>query len=160
MRTLRGFEAIVTQPGPLARHVEDLILGLNVLADSSDGEVAADVAPGKIGDPYDVRVAGLRVAMWTSDGMVTPSTAIQRAVREAAETLRQRGAIVDELSPADVEQALQIQDVFDTYCGLLTADGGAGARTRATDARAALDGADRPKRPPALDRWLLDARRA
>ena len=128
MRTLRGFEAIVTQPGPLARHVEDLSLGLSVLADGSDGEVAGDVAPGKVGDPRAVRIEGLRIAMWTSDGLIAPSPAIQRAVRDAAEVLRALGAIVEELSTADVEQALHVQDVFDTYCGLLTADGGAGAR--------------------------------
>jgi fatty acid amide hydrolase len=128
MRTLRGFEAIVTQPGPMARHVEDLFLGLGVLADASDGEVAGDVAPGKIGDPKAVKFAGLRIAMWTSDGLLTPSPAIQRAVRAAADALRERGAIVDELSPAEVEEALHVQDVFDTYCGLLTADGGMGAR--------------------------------
>jgi len=128
MRTLRGFEAIVTQPGPMARHIEDLSLGLQVLADSSDGEVAGDVAPGNIGDPRGVNIAGLRIAMWTSDGLIAPSPAIQRAVREAAEVLRGRGAIVEELSTAEVEAALHVQDVFDTYCGLLTADGGVGAR--------------------------------
>lgn len=128
MRTLRGFEAIVTQPGPMARHVEDLILGLNVLADGADDDVAGDVAPGKVGDPRAVKIEGLRVAMWTYDGLLTPSPAIQRAVREAAEALRQRGAIVEELTPADVEAGLQVQSVFDTYVGLLTADGGAGAR--------------------------------
>ena len=67
MRTLRGFEAIVTQPGPMARHVEDLSLGLGVLADTSDGEVAGDVAPGKIGDPRNVSIAGLRIAMTASN---------------------------------------------------------------------------------------------
>jgi fatty acid amide hydrolase len=128
MRTLRGFEAIVSQPGPMARHVEDLKLGLSVLADRSDGEEAGDVAPGVIGDPGLVSIEGLRIGMWTFDGLLTPSPAIQRAVRQAADILRQRGAIVEELSPAEVEEGMRVQDVFDTYCGLLTSDGGAGAR--------------------------------
>jgi len=88
VRTLRGFEAIVTQAGPMARHVEDLWLGLQVLTDDSDGYVAGDVSAAKIGDPAAVRIDGLKIAMWTADGFIEPSPAIGRAVREAAEALR------------------------------------------------------------------------
>jgi fatty acid amide hydrolase len=126
--TLRGFEAIVTQPGPMARHVEDLWLGLQVLADDSDGQTTGDVAPCQINDPAGVSVEGLRLAMWTDDGMIPPSPALQRAVREAAHALRERGAVVEELSPEEVQAALAIDHAFDMYVSLLAADGGAGAR--------------------------------
>jgi fatty acid amide hydrolase len=128
VRTLRGFEAIVTQPGPMARHVEDLWLALQVLADDSDGHVAGDVPPGKLGDPAAVKIEGLRIAMWTDDGLITPSPAIQRAVREAGDSLRDRGVIVEELSASDLQSVLKHDDIFDTYCSLLAADGGASAR--------------------------------
>src|SRR5262245_27966182 len=55
--TLKGFGAIVTQPGPMARSVDDLWLMLQILADNSDGEDAADVAPTQLADPAKVDVA-------------------------------------------------------------------------------------------------------
>ena len=125
--TLRGFEAIVTQAGPMARHVEDLSLALRVLADSSDGYVAGDVVPTPLGDPAAVRVEKLKIACWTDDGLFPISPAIQRAVREAAAALRSRGAEVIELDASAVEGNLQLQEIFDLYVSLLAADGGAGA---------------------------------
>lgn len=65
--TLYGFNAIVTQPGPMARHVEDLWLMLQVLADNSDGQDAGEVAPTTLGDPAQVDVSKLRIAVWTDD---------------------------------------------------------------------------------------------
>jgi fatty acid amide hydrolase len=60
--------------------------------------------------------------MFTDDGFFPASTAVQRAVLEAAEALRARGAIVEPFQPP------RIQETMDTYISLLGADGGAGAR--------------------------------
>jgi fatty acid amide hydrolase len=128
MRTLRGFEAFVTQSGPMARHVEDLWLALQVLADNSDGYVAGDVTPGQLRDPATVAIDKLRIAAWTHDGVFPPSLAVQRAVREAVAALRDRGAEVIELDAADVQKILHSGEAFDLYCGLVGADGGADAR--------------------------------
>jgi fatty acid amide hydrolase len=127
-RTLRGFEAVVTQPGPLARHVEDLWLALQVLADDSDGEVSGDTAPGKLRDPADVEIRRLRIAAWTNDGVFPPSLAVERAVREAAAALRDAGSEVMELDPAEVNRLLHTNEAFDLYCGLVGSDGAADAR--------------------------------
>jgi fatty acid amide hydrolase len=128
MRTLRGFEAIVTQCGPMARHVEDLWLALQALVDDSDGYCAGDVTPAPLGDPSAVAVENLRVAAWTDDGVFPPSPAVERAVREAAAALRVRGAEVIELSATDVERLFAPNEAFDLYCALVGADGGADAR--------------------------------
>ena len=126
--TLRGLDAIVTQPGPMARHVEDLWLGLRVMGDSSDGYVGGDVAPGPIPDPSQVDVAKLRIAVLTYDGMFPASTGIKRATLEAAEALRQRGATVIELDAEAIHELLGHGEFLDLYCGLLGSDGGADAR--------------------------------
>jgi fatty acid amide hydrolase len=127
-RTLRGFETFVTQAGPMARHVEDLWLGLQALTDSSDGFVASDVVPAPLPNPAAVDVSRLKIAAWTDDGVFPPSPAVVRAVREAAAYLRQSGAEVIELDAAEVSRQFNASEAFDLYCSLIGADGGADAR--------------------------------
>jgi fatty acid amide hydrolase len=129
MRTLLGFEAFLTQSGPMARHVEDLWLALQILTDNSaDGYVAGDVTPGSIADPKNVQIEKLKIAAWTDDGVFAPSPAIVRAVREAAEALRERGAEIIEFDASEVDRQFSASEAFDLYCSLVGADGGAGAR--------------------------------
>src|SRR5262249_38791246 len=97
MRTLRGFEAFVTQWGPMTRHVEDLWLALQGLTDNSDGYVAGDVVPCPIANPAEIDVGKLKIVAWTDDGVFPPSIAVRRAVGEAVQSLRDRGAEVVEL---------------------------------------------------------------
>jgi fatty acid amide hydrolase len=123
--TITGFEGFVTQPGPLARHVEDLQLAMGVLADYSDGHVAGDVAPCRMGDPSAVRIDQLKIATLVDDGVFAPSTAIQRAVRDAGAALRKRGAEVVELSAAQVAAPQSLNELFDLYCTMISADGAA-----------------------------------
>jgi len=127
-RTLRGFETFITQAGPMARHVEDLWLGLQALTDSSDGFVASDVVPSPLPDPASVDVSKLKIAAWGNDGVFPPSPSVSRAVREAAAHLRQCGADVIELDPAEVERQFSANEAFDLYCALVGSDGGADAR--------------------------------
>src|SRR5262245_29446004 len=68
-RTLRGFEAFITQTGPMARHIEDLWLALQVLTNHADGYVASDVVPAPIGDPKAISLDKLKIAAWTDDGI-------------------------------------------------------------------------------------------
>ncbi len=64
----------------------------------------------------------MRIGMYTDDGYFPASPALRRAVREAADALLDRGAVVDEFSPPSVPEAQVL------YYALLTADGGAWAR--------------------------------
>jgi fatty acid amide hydrolase len=127
-RTLRGFETFVTQTGPMSRHVEDLWLALQVLTDQSDGYVSGDVVPAALGNPADVRIEKLKIVAWGDDGVFPPSRAVVRAVKEAAKSLREQGADVVELEPAEVEKQFHASEIFDLYCSLVGADGGADAR--------------------------------
>jgi fatty acid amide hydrolase len=126
--TLRGLDSIVTQPGPMARHVEDLWLAMRVLADASDGYVAGDVAPGPLPDPAAVDLSRLRIASLTYDGLFPASAGIKRAVDEAAAALRQRGATIVEFDAEGSHDLFGRGDFLDIYCGLLGSDGGADAR--------------------------------
>ena len=74
-----------TQVGPLARSVEDVALLLRIVAgpDGRDG----GVAPVPLGDPGDVDVRGLRVAVQTDNGLDAPTPETVAAVEAAAGVL-------------------------------------------------------------------------
>ncbi len=115
---LRGMDAIVFQPGPMARSVDDLSLLMRVLI-SSDPQVADfDVPPVEFRDPSQVDISKLRIARWEDDGFFTPSPAIRRAIREAAEALLNMGAEIVEFKPPDVDEGLRL------YFSVISADGG------------------------------------
>ncbi|MDP7224014.1 MAG: amidase [SAR202 cluster bacterium] len=87
----------LTQNGPLARFVEDLALTLPIIAGPDWSDPA--IAPVPLGDPADVNIAGLRIAMHTDNGLKTPTPEIQDAVRAAAKALESAGANVEEARP-------------------------------------------------------------
>ncbi len=116
-----GERAIVSQAGVLGRTVGDVELGYRVLQGDQlprgeHGEPVAD------GDPASVEISNLRVAYYTDDGTLAVSGAVRRAVTEAAGVLAGQGAQVVEWQPPAVP------DAVDIYFGILSADGGAGAR--------------------------------
>ncbi len=113
---LRGMEAFVSQPGPMARHVEDLSLAMRVLVGRLE-PLDLDAPPVPWRDPADVRVDQLRIAYWSDDGFFSPAPAVRRAVEEAAAALRAQGATVERLDPPDVAHAMRL------YFGLAGADG-------------------------------------
>jgi len=113
-----GFTGILeslTQLGPMARRVEDLILVLPLIA-GPDGE-DPHVAPVPLGDPSAVLVKGLRVAMFTDNGVRTPTPETVAAVEAAARALEAAGAIVEVRMPPDTAAA------HDIYERLTAADG-------------------------------------
>jgi fatty acid amide hydrolase len=113
---LRGLDSVIGQPGPMARRVEDLALALRVLIGNPLERPQIDVAPAPLLDPAEVPIDRLRIAFWTDDGFFPASPAIQRAVREAADILRRRGAIVEEYRPDFIGEAIEV------YSGLMSAD--------------------------------------
>lgn len=84
-----GQTGIVSQVGPMARHVEDLVLGLSVLDRARD---PFDVPGPELGDPNAVDLSRLRFATFTDDGEFPIAPAARRAVAEAAQTLIAAGA--------------------------------------------------------------------
>ena len=67
---------------PMARYVEDLVMGLRVLDHARDPSV--DPAP-QFGDPSSVDLSRLRFATFTDDGEFPVAPAVKRAVAEAAQ---------------------------------------------------------------------------
>jgi fatty acid amide hydrolase len=118
----RGMTSLQTQPGPLARRVEDLELALHVLVTPLAGETLTDLPPVPLSPSRDVVLNKLRVGYWDHDGMFPASAAIRRVVGEAADALRAGGAEVVEVKPPHVHE------LIDGYLGLMAADGGADPR--------------------------------
>ncbi|AVP97771.1 amidase [Ahniella affigens] len=111
-----GQRAIPSQMGVLARHVEDLTLGLTCLS-----KVHCQATP-PLKDLHQVEVSRLRIGFYVDDGTLTPAPGIQRVVREAADRLSAAGASVFAWQPPKVPEALGL------YFALLSADGGRGFR--------------------------------
>jgi amidase len=109
------------QIGPLARFVEDLALVLSVISGVDWRDVA--IVPMPLGDPRAIDPRRLRVAFHTDNGIVTPSGEIAEVVKKAAEALAREGIPVEEVRPRVIEQTYEI------YYGLFTADGGAGVES-------------------------------
>jgi fatty acid amide hydrolase len=114
-----GQRAIVSQVGPMARTVGDVALALEII---NGGRAPESEPPTPLGDPAAVDIAKLRVAYYTDDGILPPARSVSRAVTEAAGFLAGRGAQVTEWRPPDVARAADI------FYGVLSADGGRGAR--------------------------------
>ena len=113
-----GQEAIIPQPGPMARTVEDLVLAMEVLTAPDRSAADPRVPPVPWPDPKGVTLDGLRVAVYADDGFFRPTPAVGRAVREASAALRTLGAEVEEWTPPGVADAVRV------FIGIASADGG------------------------------------
>lgn len=92
-----------TQLGPIARRAEDLAFLLPIIA-GPDGE-DPHVAPVVLRDPAAVTVRDLRVVTFGDNGLLTPTPETIRAVRDAADALRDAGATVEERLPPGLGDA-------------------------------------------------------
>jgi fatty acid amide hydrolase len=112
-------ENIVSMTGPLARTVEDVVLGLRVMADERGDALPREphVPPVAWQDPKGVDVADLRVGLAVDDGGIAPAPAVRRAVEEAAAALEDAGATIVEWRPPDAEET------FSLFAKMLGGDG-------------------------------------
>ena len=117
-----GQEAIIDQPGPLARRVEDLELAMSVLAGPDQASFDYTVPPVSWPDPKRIDVSKLRIAMYSDDGFFSPGPEVRRAVEVVASALQSESATVEKWTPPRVEDAIRI------FYGLLGGDGGASAK--------------------------------
>ncbi len=106
------------QIGPLARRVEDLNTILPVISGVDWRDHAVVSMP--LGDAEEVNLKTLRVAFHTDNGIETPSQETIDAVLNAAKALETSVSGVEEARPPGIEQT------YDIYFGLFTADGGMG----------------------------------
>jgi fatty acid amide hydrolase len=113
-----GQEVFIPQPGPIARTVADIQLAMEVFAATSL-EITQDlVPPVPWPDPAKIQIEGMRIGMYTDNGYFPASPALRRAVEEAADALRGRGASIALLTPPDVDEAIRI------FLGAVSAGGG------------------------------------
>ncbi len=115
-----GQEGILAMTGPLARTVADVRLAMSIFTAPRLEAVDPLIPPVPWPDPAQVQVAGLRVALYTDDGFFPASPGVRRAVREAADALRDAGVTVEEWSPPDVATGMAL------FVALLGADAGVG----------------------------------
>lgn len=112
-----GQEVFIPQPGPIARTVADLELAMAVFAETSLNITHDLVPPVPWPDPSKVRIEGMHIGFYTDNGYFPAAPALRRAVEEAADALRERGATVEPFTPPDVAEAVRI------FLGALTAGG-------------------------------------
>ena len=115
-----GALEMLTQIGPIARFVEDLILVLPIIAGVDWRDPA--VIPMPLGDPQRVELKRLRATFYTDNGVVSPSPETVETVRAAVNSLSDAGACVEEERPAEV------QDAVGMWMELAMADGAAWVR--------------------------------
>jgi len=115
-----GWVSHFTAPGPMARTVQDLAAALPVI--SGPDWIDAGVHEVPVMDPQAVLMKGLRVAVHTNNGITPARADIATTVMRAANTLAEAGAIVEETTPAGIEQCL------DLFMGIATADAGESVR--------------------------------
>ena len=103
-----GQEAIIAQPCPMARSAQDLRLAMHILAAPGLNALDPSVPPVPWPDPTAVSLTGLRIGMYTDNGVFSVAPAVRRAVEEAAQILRACGALVESWNPPDVAEAVRL----------------------------------------------------
>ncbi|MEZ4521857.1 MAG: amidase [Thermomicrobiales bacterium] len=111
-----GYTDELRQSGPMARSVADLILALPLMAGADWQDPSAPPVP--VGNPHDVTISSLRLAVYADNGVITPVDEIVQAVDRAASALRESGASVEENRPAELDKTM------DLFGRLLGASGG------------------------------------
>lgn len=121
-----GQEAFIAQPGPIGRSVADLQLAMTVLAATSLQPTYDVVAPVPWVDPTPPS-RPLRVGIYTDNGYFPVAASVRRVVEEAADALRELGAVVEPVAPPDAHEGVRIflgaasaggsTDIFDLLGG-------------------------------------------
>jgi amidase len=101
-----------TQVGVLARAVEDVALGLRVVAGPDDRD--GGLAPVALGEPAAVDMAGLRVAVFGELDDAHADAATLGVLADAAGVLRDAGATVEEAAPPSGGHDLTVE-VWSSY---------------------------------------------
>ena len=109
------------QVGPIARFVEDLTLALPVIAGVDWRDPV--LVPMALGDPEMVALKTLRIAFYTDNGILSPTPETAEVVKNTVELLSEVVMSVDEDRPEGIEQT------YDIWWGLSSADSGAGVET-------------------------------
>lgn len=105
----------LTQNGPMARYVADLWLPLSIMAGVDWRDPA--IVPMPLGNPHNVRLQGLRVAMHTDNGIMTPTPETIAVVHQAGAALSAAGLVVTEDRPAVLSRAMDLANALSSADG-------------------------------------------
>ena len=111
-----GLLAPLSQPGPMARRVDDLIYLLEIMQGPDFEDPHA--VPAAWQNPYDIDITRLRVGYHLDNGISTPEAEIQDTITAAIQHLAAAGITCTEARPTGVEMAGFI------YSRLFAADDG------------------------------------
>jgi len=109
----KGFHMLLSTEGPIARSVSDLFLTLPLIC-APDG-IDPKILPLPFFFSEKKSFKGLRVAFFTNDGISEVTPEIKKAVEDAAEALKNLGAIVHE------DRLKNIGDGYEIFAGLIGA---------------------------------------
>ncbi|WP_448651084.1 amidase [Pseudomonas fluorescens] len=105
-----GLSDCRSQIGPMARHVEDLALVLQVIA-GEDGQDAG-VIPMPLRAVEAQALSGLRVAWYSDGGIATVDPITQATLKVAAERLERAGAILRPAFPSALSRSREITERY------------------------------------------------
>jgi len=113
-----GLLSALWQIGPMARFVEDLILTLPIIAgvDWCD----PSIVPMPWTDPRAVDIKNLRVAFYTDNGIISPTSDTVAVVAHVVSALSDITMVVEEARPQGIEETNEIR------AGVMGIDGGSG----------------------------------
>jgi amidase len=98
-----GLLATLSQPGPMARHVDDLIYLLEIIQGPDNVDPHARSMPWT--DPYDIDIKRLKIGYHTDNGISTPDDAIVSAINEVKDLLSDEDFRITEARPTGVEMS-------------------------------------------------------
>lgn len=99
-----------TVAGPLARSVADVALALRIISGVDPRDPTT--LPLTLGDPTDVSMKGLRVAVFPASAVFPPTPETAQAVKVAAEALRAGGAVLVDAEVPDIVLAWDITNEY------------------------------------------------
>lgn len=99
------------ETGPLARRVEDLALLMPILCGPDDWD--ATMAPVPLGDPAKVDLKSLRVAFYTTNGMMDPTPEIQDLVKKCTGYFSDLGCKVTDAMPPKMKELAETRQKFE-----------------------------------------------
>jgi amidase len=103
------------ETGPLARTADDLALLMPILCGPDDWDAA--MAPVPLGDPRAVDLKKLRVAYYTSNGMMAPTAEIQALVKQCVGYFSKAGSKVKEDMPPKMKELAEVRQLFSSANG-------------------------------------------
>jgi amidase len=103
------------ETGPMARRVEDIALLMPILSGPDNWDAA--MVPVPFGDPAKVDIKKLRVAFYTTNGMMDPTEEIQAVVKQSVGYFKSAGAKVTEDMPPKMKELADVRQKFSTADG-------------------------------------------